>query len=364
MLLRLCALIAATWQIAPPVEASTGEFSQPVPMASRPADHDRAVTRIAFGSCYAPQLERPGIWTSIAHSEPQLMLLLGDNVYQSEELAQPGLRELREAYAMLAAEPEFAALRERTTVLATWDDHDYGLNDAGAEFPQRAESEALFEAVWPLPKGASRAAGRGIYTHMTLGPPGRRLQVLMLDTRSFRDAWPDRSSGSASQATLLGASQWSWLQARLQEPADLRLLVSSIPVLSDRDSGENWARMPNERVRLLKLLEGRAGGDLLILSGDTHYAAMLTSKGESGDGLLEATSSSLTLPISENRRDSLDLEDAARIGEVRFEENYGLLEIDWEARLMTVKLLDREGKPLLHRPVPLTSQAPPTPDLQ
>ena len=205
IIIFIVSMLLATCKTTQPSDA----LPPVTPMTSRAVDLALPVHRIAFGSCYAPQLEAREIWPAIEREQPQLVLLTGDNVYQSEERAQPGLRELREAYAMLAAEPEFQSLRQRATIITTWDDHDYGLNDAGADFPLRTESEALFESVWPAPEGVWRAPGPGVYGELLTGPVGLRIQLLILDTRSFRDPWPTGDLAVAAPAELLGEAQWS-----------------------------------------------------------------------------------------------------------------------------------------------------------
>ena len=177
---------------------------QPDPLSSRPVDPDQRVERIAFASCYVPQFEMPEVWTTVAAHQPDVLVMMGDNVYQSEEKTEPELLELREAYTMLAAEKEFAGLREQAAVYAVWDDHDYGLNNAGAEMPVRFESEQLFEAVWPLPEDSDpRTARDGIQHAVVLGPPGQRVQLLLLDTRFFRGPLETPQS-----STMLGEDQW------------------------------------------------------------------------------------------------------------------------------------------------------------
>ena len=109
----------------------------PSPLSSRLVDPGQSIERIAFASCYVPQFGMSHVWTVVLEQQPDVLVMMGDNVYQSEEKTEPELLELREAYAMLAAEKELASLREQTAVFAVWDDHDYGLNDAGAEMPVR-----------------------------------------------------------------------------------------------------------------------------------------------------------------------------------------------------------------------------------
>ena len=96
---------------------------------------ETVLRRIAFGSC-ADQNQPQPFWSPIRAFEPQLFLMIGDNVYG--DVSSGALTELRAAYDRLAAIDGFKRLRADVPVLATWDDHDYGANDAGADFPHRA----------------------------------------------------------------------------------------------------------------------------------------------------------------------------------------------------------------------------------
>ena len=55
-----------------------------------------------------------------------------------------------ERYAAQFNQPAYSAFRKETPIIGTWDDHDYGLNDAGAEFPFRAEAKAFFTKFWHI----------------------------------------------------------------------------------------------------------------------------------------------------------------------------------------------------------------------
>ena len=161
--------------------------------------------------------------------------------------------------------------------MATWDDHDFGLNDAGGSFPMRRWAETLFETFW-----ASSEAVRsrpGIYESTITGPEGKRVQVILLDTRFFRSdlkraEWtkdrpplggyvPDDNPAK----TVLGAEQWAWLKAELAKPADLRIVVSSTQVITQAHQFEGWTNFPAERAKLLDLLAGREASGLVMLSG-------------------------------------------------------------------------------------------------
>ena len=96
------------------------------------------LTRIAFGSCADEEKPQP-IWDAVLAYRPELFVFMGDNVYgdvrngrnvpEAELIESP-----QHSYALARKVPGLAALRSRVPHLATWDDHDYGKNDAGADF--------------------------------------------------------------------------------------------------------------------------------------------------------------------------------------------------------------------------------------
>ncbi|GAB4481700.1 MAG: hypothetical protein OHK0018_13160 [Erythrobacter tepidarius] len=306
------------------------------------------LTRIAFGSCNHQNASQH-MWAQIAAQNPQLFLMIGDNVYgDSAWDADAGLESLRSAYSLQASHPEFASFRAKFPMLATWDDHDFGLNDAGASFPFRRWSEALFETFW----GSSpEVRGRdGIYESTITGPEGRRVQVILLDTRFFRSdlkraAWTKDRPPLGSYVpddnpakTILGAEQWAWLEAELAKPADLRIVVSSTQVITQAHQFEGWTNFPAERTRLLDALAGREASGLVLLSGDRHAAGIYQTR-HKGETIWELTSSSLNLAFgSDIERSTAREPDPARVTKFFPVENYGLVDIDWKAKKLTLTL--------------------------
>jgi len=309
---------------------------------------DTTLTRIAVGSCNhqsAPQ----HMWEQIASANPQLFLMIGDNVYGDAGWdGDAGLASLRRAYGLQASHPEFTGFRSSVPMMATWDDHDFGFNDAGGSFPFRGWSETLFETFW----GSSEAvkARPGIYDSTITGVAGKRVQVIMLDTRFFRSdlkrgPWtkdrlplggylPDDSADK----TVLGEAQWAWLAAELAKPADLRIVVSSTQVLTTAHQFEGWTNFPAERTRLLDLLGTREASGLVLLSGDRH-AGGIYKVDHGGQTIWELTSSSLNLTFGDDIERATQREpDAARVGKIYPVENYGLVDIDWQAKRVTVSL--------------------------
>jgi alkaline phosphatase D len=309
--------------------------------------------RLAIGSCY--RLSRGGreIWGAIAEQNPQLFIFAGDTLYPPVSSADP--RVLADSYAALAADPAFAGFRRKIPVLPVWDDHDYGENDGGANYPFREESEALFEAAWRLPARDQRLRRPGVYLSRVFGPPGERLQLIVLDTRFFRSPLRDTDQRGArgkerylpdpdSGKTLLGAAQWRWLEAQMAQPAALRIIVSSIQVLADGHGWEGWRLLPGERERLYSLLRSHDHAPTLLLSGDRHVSGFYELDIGTASPLLEFTASPLNNTIPEPYRASTLAEDGPnRLGELYGEANFGIIDIDWPRRMLAMSIRDSDG---------------------
>jgi alkaline phosphatase D len=209
------------------------------------AAEKKPLTRIAFGSCAQQDRPQP-IWGTIVKSKPELFLFIGDTVYADTE----DMKEMRRLYAQMAERPGWKKLLATCPVLGTWDDHDFGGNDVGSEYPKKKESQQAFLDFFNVPKDSPRRRQEGVYHAEVFGPPGKRVQVILLDTRYHRSALKSdlkrpRSQGqyvanTDPKATILGAVQWKWLAEQLKVPAEVRLICSSIQ-LSPEDHGfEKW----------------------------------------------------------------------------------------------------------------------------
>ena len=303
---------------------------------------ETVLRRIAFGSC-ADQNQPQPFWSPIRAFEPQLFLMIGDNVYG--DVSSGALTELRAAYDRLAAIDGFKRLRADVPVLATWDDHDYGANDAGADFPHRAGVTRLFREFWGVPASERD----GIYDAHVFGPPGRRLQVILLDTRSFRsglkptDRWgaPGRERylpDPDPAKTMLGPAQWAWLDQQLRQPADLRLIVSSIQVLAEGHGYERWGNLPTERQRLIDLIGATRANGVVFLSGDRHIGALYRRIDGAPYPFHEITSSSLNRSVGASSETG-----PHQVGPVYAKDNFGVVEIDWRGGGVTLALRNNTG---------------------
>ncbi len=351
--------------IAPPTpEAALDAYYATIPDSALPrapegvplpAD-DTPVTRILVGSCNDEERESPVLQT-IAGQEGDLFLMVGDNVYGDRDGRayvnnDPDLMELRESFSDLAARPEFQAVRAAHPMMVAWDDHDYGANDAGGNYVFRGLAERVHEVFWGL-EDEDVGAWEGTYYTRSFGPQGQRVQVIMLDTRSFRsDLEPTDEWGATGKERyvpapetamqdMLGAAQWTWLENQLQQPADVRIIVSSIQVLtSDGHGFEHWSNLPTERDRLFSLIDRTGANGVVFVSGDRHTAFLYRHDAVLDYPVHELTASSLNLSFAEKS----DERDSAQIGAGYAPVNFGAVDIDWSSGEISLSIHDEAGE--------------------
>ena len=321
-------------------------------------EFSKTLTRIAFGSCSRESDPQP-VLNQVLQSKPDLFIYLGDNIYgNSDDVAV-----IREKYARLGNKAEFKALRNVTDVIATWDDHDYGKNNAGRHFWFKEKSKELFLEFWREPVKSARRTHKGVYADYMFGDRGRRVQIILLDTRTFRDDLKHRlmrvrkSKGSAyrrrivahsdTSMTILGDTQWRWLEEQLRKPADLRIIGSSIQFGVTRNGNEGWANFPHEQQKFIDLIATTRATGLVFISGDVHYAETSLLKTDNTYALYDFTSSGISkkIPLAPPNSNRID-------GPVK-DNNYGLLEIDWNKNAIRFKVIDVDGKERINRPVSL-----------
>jgi alkaline phosphatase D len=305
------------------------------------------LSRIAFGSCSDQKKQQP-VWDAVLRFKPDIFVFLGDNIYADTD----DMGKLKAEYSRFARVEGFEALRKSTRILATWDDHDYGLPDGGAEFAQKAESKEIFLDFFGEPKDSPRRKRPGVYDAQIIGPPGKRIQFILLDARYNRSplkkaAFFDRAKGpyrpnTDPDSTLLGEEQWRFLEAELQKPAEIRFLCSSIQFVADDHGFEKWGNFPHERQRLIELITKLKVSGLIILSGDRHLGELSSMDAGIGYLLYDLTSSGLNQAIYNLR--PLEHNDR-RIGTVSRVNNFGAILVDWGRPnpRITLQIQDEEG---------------------
>jgi alkaline phosphatase D len=336
---------------------------------------DQPLSRISFGSC-AKQNQPMPILDAIVKTDPELFLMIGDNIYGDTE----DMGVLWEKYQLLGAQPGFQKLRKHCPMLATWDDHDYGANDAGVEYPKKRESQQLFLDFFGVAKDSPLRKQEGVQSSHTFGPVGKRVQIILLDTRYFRSPLTrgyvpsERNEGfrghykatTDTSTTMLGEAQWKWLEAELRKPAEVRIIASSIQVLPDEHGSEKWGNFPHERTRLFHLIRDTKANGVVMISGDRHLAEIMeidTARSGNSYPIFEVTSSSLNAPSGNMTKAGTRFANeinSYRIGLTYFDTNFGMITIDWSQPdpLIRMRVQDEVGDVVLQKTVPLSLLKP------
>ena len=303
-----------------------------------------APVKILFGSCLHQDKPQP-IWQAMNQEQADLFVLLGDNVYGDTE----DMTELKAKYAKQWATSGMQTMLANTSTIGMWDDHDFGENDAGVEYPQKEASRQIMLDYFNVPKESPRRTRvDGIYTSHVLTQADIKVQIILPDLRWNRS--PLKSVGRLKymlskapnnlgpyipskdeSATMLGETQWQWLEQQLQRPADVRILATSLQFLPEFSGWESWANLPHERERFLALLDNYQIDNLVIVSGDTHWSELSQITRKNGKYLWEMTASGLTEEwknVSPNKH---------RVGESYAKANYGVIELSGKQLTMSIK---------------------------
>lgn len=248
---------------------------------------------IAFGSCNK-QNAKNELWKEILKNRPNIWIWGGDNIYSDTE----DMNKMAYDYQVQLSQKGYQDLRSQVDILGTWDDHDYGANDAGIEYAQKEASQQLFLDFMRVDKNDPRRLREGIYHSKTYTTNGGSVKVIILDTRYFRDSI-ERIDGvyqPNETGSILGETQWEWFSNELMNSeADFNIIVSSIQVISSEHRFEKWANFPNEVKRFYSVIGNSNAKGILVVSGDRHISEF-SKKEVNGLNypLVDFTSSGLT----------------------------------------------------------------------
>jgi len=322
------------------------------------------ISRIAFGSC-AKQNQPLPILKSVLDADPDLFLMIGDNIYGDSD----DMEVLKAKWSQLGAVPEYQRVKAHCPILATWDDHDYGKNDAGNDFHKRRESQQVFLDFYDEPVGTARRTTDGVYDAKIYGPVGKRVQIILLDTRFFRSPLVKHNSPrepgegdrgpyggpTPDDATILGEAQWKWFETQLRKPAEVRIVATSIQAIADGHRWEKWGNFPKERDRLFQLIRDTNANGVILISGDRHSSEISVMEKGMPYPLIDVTSSSLNSPAKWHT----ELNEF-RVGTKYTDENFGMVTIDWEEADPTVRaqVRDMAGKVVLQYRIRLSELRP------
>ena len=301
---------------------------------------------LTFGSCNRTELPNL-LWDDVLQTHPDVWIWGGDIVYADTD----SIPLLQQAYRAQAAVPGYRELEQTVPIMGTWDDHDYGLNDGGAEFSAKAQSQQAFLDFLQVDSADERRRREGVYYARRFETPKGSIKVILLDTRYHRsDLTPDTTGVKrylptlSKTATMLGDAQWNWLEAELQQStADFNVIMSSIQVLSDQHGFETWGNMPLERNKLLQVIHDSGAKGVILLSGDRHISEFSAySEPNWAYPIIDFTSSGLTHAYSGFTEEP----NPFRLGEVVPKISFGVIQFDFSQHRANFQIVGDTGEVL------------------
>ena len=293
--------------------AALGQRSMNGRTRTAPAPGDAVDSlRFSIASCQRYDVGHYAAWLDVVRGEPDLVLFLGDYLYEyasSSAALRPHqggkvrtLAQYRQRYAQYKSDPALQAAHAACPWLLVWDDHevdnDYaGVQGQGLQPQFEVQRAAAYQAYWehmPLPKSARPLNGEmRMFGRWDWGTLAR---IHCLDDRQYRDvqACPVAGKGGSNtvplsrcpelldpRRTLLGAAQERWLAEgwSLDRPWNLLAQQTLMSRWTWADPAspqgavywtDGWDGYPAARQRLLDALVQRKVPGVVVLGGDTH----------------------------------------------------------------------------------------------
>lgn len=229
------------------------------------------------------------IFATLANTSPDLFVGLGDLVYTDGRCEETGLYGNRQVagefgtaiediaahWAYQYEDPALRSFRAQLPWYVTWDDHEI-LNDFHPSEEGTARLIAAHQGLAAYHPGHDERGFRNVPLH-------RHAELLLLDTRSYRDPNDAPDTGSDPK-TMLGPVQRNWLSTRLrQSNATWKIIATSVPLAIPTGTAapgirDGWANGDTDtgyERELLGILEEAASAgvsNLVFISADVHFA--------------------------------------------------------------------------------------------
>ena len=273
--------------------------------------------RFAFASCSNWQLGYFSAYRHMAEEEPDLVIFLGDYIYEytlspasQGRIVRPhdgptatDLAGYRNRYALYRTDPDLKALHAAAPCLVTWDDHevenDYANQwsqdmrvDGQAFLARRAAAYQAYYEHMPLrPRPSAEAHSFRLYGRTTFGD---LVTFSMLDGRQYRSKQPCEVPPSRrghvaplscserldARRTLLGQEQEEWLfegfkraETRWNVLAQGQLMAELRQKSFAGEVGfwtDGWDGYPVARQRLLEAIAASRLANPVVIGGDIH----------------------------------------------------------------------------------------------
>ncbi len=324
------------------------------PIQNAPLSTTAAPFSLAMGSCLddARNIQlQVGTVNKMVSEQPNLMIWNGDTSYYVSEqeggntdkgdvedfdMKNPPHRMFLRMFKT-RHHPSVASAMCRIPAMSTWDDHDFGFNNADSQDMSALQIKAakeVFRTCWPN-NYAQSGLDKTIEHTVCYG----KAEIFFPDSRSHRNPGAKKILGDAQVTSLINSMTKS--------NAELKILVLSsqlIPCKSDGESFFNTA--PNERTALLTAFKKSTfTGRVLVLTGDVHYSELsFDGNTAANPKIIELTSSPMLLKDGGSIVTPASSSKPTRIWATKGD-NYAMVNITYSGNtpIVTIKMRNASG---------------------
>lgn len=296
----------------------------------------------ATGSCLyvnEEQYDRPGkpygseyeILSSIYNKKPDFMVWLGDNWYYREpdwDSWSGVIHRITHTRSLQELQPLLGSVHH----YSIWDDHDFGPNDSDRGFWNKDKTLQAFKLFMPNPSfGINEKPGATTYFNWG------DVDFFLMDDRYYRT--PDHRKTDPDRG-MLGDEQIQWLIDNLvKSNAPFKFVAIGGQVLNPykKDWLETYANYPEEKKKILDLIEKEKIDGVIFLTGDRHHSELTKLERDNNYPLYDFTISSFTAGVSPGK----DEPNTLRVpGILSDQHNFAVFKISGPRKNRVLKCLD------------------------
>ena len=235
-----------------------------------------------------------GIFRHMAASGADFTLWGGDNLYL-READYSSVSGIWYRYSHDRATPDLQPLWASMHHYATWDDHDYGPDNANASFEFKDVTLAAFKAYWGNPT-YGEANNPGVYGKFVWADAA----FFLMDDRTHRDD-TTLDQDKHPRKTAWGDRQITWLKQSLLASKALKnqrfkFIVTGGQVIQTtvKARSETHELYRREREELIDFIKENKITGVIFLTGDVHHSALYRRPLSDTHFIYELTSSPLS----------------------------------------------------------------------
>ena len=254
--------------------ASTGELMDERELQTL-ASHQQDLC-FAFASCMWDLWDQGDIWEQMVALDPDVIFLVGDNVYADLPRPAASSADLWTRYVETREKLSLFRNRKLIPVVSTWDDHDYGKNNSDRNFALKNDARKVFEAFFISSNRTMNFHAAGIGVANSFAAYG--YNFFLMDNRTFRTAVGE------SPERHFGDTQLQWLLHSLQG-LDHAFIASGSQFFGgyshinnvDNDPFQDESFQGDHPKRFEYFIDQlhATGTKVVFLSGDRHYSEVM-----------------------------------------------------------------------------------------